>query len=320
MGMDFTPRENRALYGMLASDTNDIVFKLDREGYVQHASPAIDRLGLPFNSMLIGPHLLDLVDRDHAEPVERELRAALAGRPSGRWVELRTACDTGPGHWFELRLRSLCRADDQVYGALGVMRSIAERKSLEDQLFASELTDPLTGLSNRRAFLAMLQHLVEARSDGCVALFGIDNFNAINMRYGQGVGDRVLMVFSDLLRALMRQDDIISRIGDECLGVLLPSSDPKRARKICRRIVETLSETRQELRNGNLTITASAGVSRIGASLDYTMQRAQLALFMAKAKGRNRLEVDETVGRGEATGGPACVRAIPRGDTNRRSA
>jgi diguanylate cyclase (GGDEF)-like protein/PAS domain S-box-containing protein len=288
MGIDFTPGESRALYSMLAARPEDIVLKTDRDGFILHASAAISQLGFPFDAALIGPHLLDLAGASHKAEVDRELQAAIAGRPSGRWIEF-AAPRAG---WFELQLTGLAHAGGEVYGALGIMRSIAERKRLEERLFASELTDPLTGLTNRRAFIAMLQYLVDQRIGGCLALFDIDYFRTINMRFGQRMGDRVLVVFSDLLRAMMRHNDIISRIGDECLAVLLPEADPCLAGQVCGRIVETLAGIEAETATRNLSVTASAGIAMIGTDLDETIKRAELALILAKAKGRNRLEVD----------------------------
>ena len=138
----------------------------------------------------------------------------------------------------------------------------------------------------------MLQHLVDEDVGGCLALFDIVYFQAINMQYGQSVGDKVLVVFAELLRTMTREDDIVSRIGGECLGVLLPGVTAADTQEVCQRIVATLSELRREVGGDSLSITASAGVSRIGNSVDDTIKRAELALFLAKAKGRNRLEME----------------------------
>jgi diguanylate cyclase (GGDEF)-like protein len=153
------------------------------------------------------------------------------------------------------------------------------------------MTDPLTGLTNRRAFIAMLQHLVDERIEGCLALFAIDHLKAINMKYGQAMGDEVLVAFSDVLRSLVRSQDTISRIGGESLAVLLPQAAPKQAQAVCQRVIATLSEIRKKAGSSGFTTTASAGVARIGESLDDTLKRAEMALFFAKATGRNRLEM-----------------------------
>ena len=103
----------------------------------------------------------------------------------------------------------------------------------------------------------------------------------------------MLVVFSDLLRTLMRREDTISRIGARTLGVLLPAATPDRAVSACKRLVEVLAEVRQSVQPGSLAITASAGISRIGVSSDDTVRRAEFALFVARARGRNCFELDE---------------------------
>jgi diguanylate cyclase len=146
----------------------------------------------------------------------------------------------------------------------------------------------------------MVEHLAERGNGGCVALFAIDHLKLINMRYGQSVGDEVLVVFADLVRTIMRSQDIVSRIGGETLAALMPASDVSRAETACRRVIDALGQDRGDLVSRAFAVTASAGLTRIQSSLDVTLKRAELALFHARAKGRNRLEID---------GGPRLGRA-----------
>jgi len=287
--MNFSPHERRALYRVLAEDTDDVFLKTDRDGFVVDASPGIGRLGFAVPDMLVGPHLLDLVDPAFRDGVRAAHATAMTGRGRNGWISFRASAGRS---WYEMRLDGLGNRRGQIYGALGVIRCIDDRREFEQRLFAAEMTDPLTRLTNRRAFVAMLDHLVEARDPGCLALFSVDHLKAINMKYGQATGDEVLVVFADLLRAMMRHDDIISRIGGDCLAVLLPGATPRDAECICRNVVETLSDVSRAGGNG-MHITASAGLARIGRSLDSTMKRAELALFHARATGRNRLATEQ---------------------------
>jgi diguanylate cyclase (GGDEF)-like protein/PAS domain S-box-containing protein len=293
MGINFSPQESSALFGLLADSPTDIVLKTDLKGFILQASGAIHQLGLLLAGVLIGPNLRDLVHPGHVRAVEAQFEAAIAGARSAAWLEFPAPGPDGGEQWFEIRTRPLTHADGAIYGALSVMRSIERTKSLEQKLFAAELTDSLTGLTNRKAFLAMLDHLVSERIGGCLALFVVDYLAAINMRFGHSTGDSALVAFSDLLRTLLRREDIISRVGGRCLGVLLPGTRPEEAGDLCQRVVDTLTAIGHEAQPGTISITASAGVSRIGNSLDDTLNRAELALFLAEAKGRNRLELDD---------------------------
>jgi len=290
MGMEFTFRESCTLYGLLAETTSDIILKTDLSGVIVHASPAIERLGVRIAS---SPRLLDLVSESARAAVASELEAALAGQEAGRWVEFPAVSTDERDTWFELQARTLRDEQGAVYGALAVMRSIDEKRVLKDQLFAATYTDPLTRLTNRAAFISMLEHMVDAEMDGCLAMFSIDFFRTINMKYGQHTGDDVLRVFADLLREMLRSDDLISRIGSERFAVLLPRTSPSQAQAICSRVVATLADLRQTVGESRMAITASGSVAQIAESLDSTIERAELALFSAKAKGRNRLEMEK---------------------------
>ncbi|WP_232512621.1 GGDEF domain-containing protein [Novosphingobium sp. PP1Y] len=291
--MNFTVEETSALYGLLADSSSDVILKTDREGFIVHASPAFERLGFRIPGSLISPNLLDIVESSHRDMVSRALSDALEGREVGRWVEFPAVTADERQHWFEIQARALRDDEGEIYGALSIMRSIDERRQLKDQLFAATYTDPLTGLTNRAAFISMLEHMIESNMDGCLALFSIDFFRTINMKYGQSTGDEVLQVFADLLREMLRAEDIISRIGSERFAVLLPRTSTEQAQAICHRVVTTLAELRQKVGESRFAITASASIAHIGDNLDRTIERAELALFCAKAKGRNRLELEK---------------------------
>lgn len=291
MGVHFTSRERSVLFGLLADNATDIILKTDRRGFIVNASPSLERLGIRLPGLLIGPHLFDLAAPSCKPTIQAEHEAVLNRRQDSDWVEFsaRTA-DNRPA-WFAIRMCCLTDQHGEAYGTLSMMRSIQERRTLEDRLFAAEMTDPLTGLTNRRAFIAMMQHLIDTRAGGCVALFDIDRLMTINMQYGQAAGDELIATFAEFLRTLVRQEDTVSRIGGENFGVLLPRVTPDRAEAMVGRIVRTLSDIAGKPAENCPSITASAAVARIGRSLDATLKQAEIALFIAKAKGRNRVEM-----------------------------
>lgn len=293
MSTNFTVQESSALYGLLAECTSDIILKTDCQGHIVHASPAFERAGFRGLEGKKTANLLDLVEASHRDQVARAQADALQGREHGEWIEFPAVTADERQHWFEIQMRALRNEKDEIYGTLGVMRSVDERRHLKDQLFAATYTDSLTGLTNRAAFISMLEHMVDKKMEGCLALFSIDFFRTINMKYGQAVGDEVLVVFADLLREMLRSEDIISRIGSERFAVLLPRTSPEQAQAICHRVVTTLADLRRKIGDSRFAITASASIAHIGDNLDSTIERAELALFCAKAKGRNRLEMEK---------------------------
>lgn len=291
--MMFTHHESAALCGLLADGTADVILRTNPDGSIAHASRGFAQWGLGLDADPVGHPLADLVHPAHADAVAQRHRDIISGRDESATVEFPARTDGDRERWFELRMRGLSDDSGRIYGAISLMRSIDERRTYEQQLFVAAMTDPLTGLANRRAFISMLQHLVDSEIGGCLAIIAIDHFKAINMRHGHSVGDEVLVVVSDLVRASLREQDIISRIGGESLGLLLPRATADQAEAICQRIITTLSRIGRASGPEGLSITASAGVSRIAGSLDNTMRRAELALAVARAKGRNRLEMAE---------------------------
>jgi diguanylate cyclase (GGDEF)-like protein/PAS domain S-box-containing protein len=294
MKMAFTGRERSALYRLLSDVTSDIILKTDRNGFIVQASRGMESLGISLPNMLIGPHVQDLADAGCAAMIEARHADAIGGRGSPGWIEFRARSKDRRERWFEIQMRGLIDAAGHAYGALCIMRSIDERRAFEEQLFAAAMTDPLTGLTNRRAFLAMLGHMVdgEGHGEGCLALFALDGLKRINRQHGQAAGDAALVAFAEALRDLFRGQDILSRVGGESLGVLLPGVDAEEAEALCRRVIAALAQRREVAGAGPVALTASAGVAGIRGSVDETLKRAETALFLAKAKGRNRLEVD----------------------------
>lgn len=288
MDRDFTPDDSAALYELLTEQFSDVVLKCDRDGAILHASPAAAHWNMDARS---GGRLVDLVDETCRPLVQAEFETVITGAASSG-IEVASTGNEGASRWFDLRMRRIQGADGESHGVIAILRSIQDRRVFEEKLFAAAMTDPLTGLTNRRAFMSMLQHIVDASTGGCLALFSLDYFKALNMRYGQSFGDEVLVAFAELLRTMMRGEDIISRIGSETIGVLLPAAKADQAETICRRVIAALADIHKAAGPDSVSITASVGVSRIGKSIDTTMKRAEMALFLAKAKGRNRLELD----------------------------
>lgn len=281
---NISPGECSALYRLVAESPTDLVLRTDRAGRIVHASRATAGLGLAFAGDPVGRHLLELLHPSYAEIVLAEHAAAVGGAMASGWLEVLAIAQDGAHRWLEMKLGALPGSD----GALGIFRSIDDRRVLEDQLFVAAMTDPLTRLTNREAFTRMLAHLVESGAPGHVALLDLDHFRTINLKHGHSGGDRVLVAFSRLLRGLLRRDDILSRIGGGTFGVLLPDVGAATAHAACARVVAAMTELSDGA--GRQRLTASAGVARFAESADATLREAELALLAAKARGRNRVE------------------------------
>lgn len=156
------------------------------------------------------------------------------------------------------------------------------------------ITDELTGLVNRRRFLAALDaEIVRARRLGgplAVVLADLDDFKPINDRFGHHAGDLVLVGFADVIREHARDVDVAGRLGGEEFALLLPETDLDGAGAGADRLRRSLGSVRLPLGGDNVVqVTASFGVAQLvpGQSGDELMRAADAALYRAKEQGKN---------------------------------
>lgn len=156
-------------------------------------------------------------------------------------------------------------------------------------------TDTLTGLFNRRAFNELYNHFSspDQTAHGCVlALLDIDFFKLFNDKYGHDCGDAVLKEIALLLKADLRENDIVARWGGEEFILLLPDIQRERATEVMERLRQSIAAFDFEWNGAVLRITVTIGVGNcIGKSLDASLKAVDEALFKGKAQGRNRVVV-----------------------------
>ncbi|WP_159680404.1 diguanylate cyclase [Luteimonas sp. 9C] len=164
-----------------------------------------------------------------------------------------------------------------------------------DEMTRLAQTDPLTGLSNRRAALEHLEHcMAAAHASGApltVAFLDLDHFKRINDLHGHECGDRVLRHVAHALRGAFRSADHVARMGGEEFLVILPGADPEHARLRVDALRAVLSNTGVLLDKPGLTVTLSTGIGALradDAGVDGLLQRADAAMYAAKRAGRDR--------------------------------
>ena len=156
------------------------------------------------------------------------------------------------------------------------------------------LTDPLTGVANRRGFFEMGERLLAraafARQPTAVIMFDLDRFKRINDRYGHDTGDEVITVFCRLARSLLRSNDLFGRIGGEEFACLLPTTERLDALRLAERVRAAFEAAYHTIGEDRLRTTVSAGVAIADNSnfdLDTLLKHADRALSHAKRAGRN---------------------------------
>jgi diguanylate cyclase (GGDEF)-like protein len=190
------------------------------------------------------------------------------------------------------------------------------------------LVDPLTGVSNRRAFLqdgeAQLKRQATDPRPTAVMLLDLDNFKSINDRFGHAIGDRVLQLFAEIVGNCMRRMDLFGRLGGEEFAALLADTTREKALSVAEEIRAAFARATQEVEGRPVVATVSIGiVISYDAVLDISALLAQAdhALYRAKDNGRNRVEIASIeLILDRANRGVADVVAMPAAKSAARSA
>ena len=173
------------------------------------------------------------------------------------------------------------------------LNQILEGKYKEYEARAS--TDSLTGLYNRQKFselyLSSYTSMIQRQNSMSMILLDIDFFKAVNDTYGHNVGDDVLVKLSRILLNTLRNIDIICRWGGEEFIILLPTVDLDNAKALAEKLRVSIAESEIDV-VGN--ISASFGVARVleGETMEAAVDRADKALYLAKASGRNCVKTE----------------------------
>jgi diguanylate cyclase (GGDEF)-like protein len=153
--------------------------------------------------------------------------------------------------------------------------------------------DPLTGLLNRRGFeescAVERQRIDRVPGTLCLALLDLDHFKQVNDRYGHPLGDQVLKEFSGALLRTLRATDAVARLGGEEFAILLPGTDAARAQEIAERVRSEVAKI--PLPSGHLSTSIGLSTWDGVETLETWYGRTDRALYQAKVKGRNRVEV-----------------------------
>ena len=298
--------ESESQYRLLADQSSDMVFQLDRNQVRRYVSPASREILGYEPHELVGVKPVSQVHPDDAERVAGVFRSLIDGTVERTSVTNRIQHRDGHWVWVEVEFRSL--RDPQTgepSGIIGAMRNISKRKSLEIELAAANQRletlarqDALTGLANRRSFDEMLPQCYgrarQGRENFTIVMIDVDRFKLFNDRYGHPAGDECLRRVGGAIAASIRQTcDIAARYGGEEFALLLPETDEESGALVADRIRQNVE--RLALEHGDSScgiVSISAGVSSIAADTphdgpDMLLRSADLALYAAKSAGRN---------------------------------
>ncbi|TSE27331.1 putative diguanylate cyclase YdaM [Tepidimonas sediminis] len=292
-----TLREVRADLTATLRALPDLMFEVDREGTFHHVHAPRPELLLVPPQAIVGRNQRDLLPPQALRVAEQALAQA---ERDGHAHGYRYALQLPDGwRWFELSVARKDTAATRTPRFVVLVRDITELKRREAELSELAFYDTLTGLPNRRLLLDRIEQalLRQAREPSwCALLFiDLDDFKAINDRHGHGVGDQVLAVVAQRLRAGLRETDPLGRLAGDEFVALLPDlgEDAATARRVAQRVARTLVRMLRMPLHERPGVVPSASVGvlmfRGHHPLPALLAQADTLMYRAKDAGKGRL-------------------------------
>ncbi|MEA2690891.1 MAG: hypothetical protein QOJ16_278 [Acidobacteriota bacterium] len=295
--------EKEAAQVTLAS-IGDGVLASDREGRVKYLNPVAERLtgwsGAEAAGRLVA-EVFRLTDETGGSAGDM---AALLGRSiadgSGLRLAERISLESRDGRRYAVE--STCTpmrdAAGETVGTVIVFQDVSNQRLLALQLAHQATHDELTGLLNRQAFCAHLERAIdESRREGtthALCYMDLDQFKLVNETCGHPAGDELLRRVTVLLQAGLRAEDLAARLGGDEFGILLPRCPFPEAERRIAALHRALQVSPYVWQEKSFAVEASIGlvpIARPGKSAAHLLAAADHACYLAKEKGRNRIQV-----------------------------
>ena len=280
----------------------DAVVTVDTAGRIEFMNPVAERLtGWPLAEAHLRPvaEVFAVVDEATgapiADPVARALSEASAIEAEGNVVLL---CRGAESIAIDYSVAPIRDRTARTVGAVLVVQDMSRERQYAARLSNLASHDPLTGLLNRREFEQRVRATVEHREaeegQHAVLYLDLDQFKVVNDTSGHAAGDELLRQVGALLRPRLREGDVLARLGGDEFGVLLPHCPPSPALRIAEALRKAIVDFRFAWKNRSFTIGVSIGLVNLAEgphTLASVLSAADAACYLAKDKGRNRVQV-----------------------------
>ncbi|MHA6578185.1 putative bifunctional diguanylate cyclase/phosphodiesterase [Pseudomonas yamanorum] len=282
----------RAFNASVLDNAAEGILVVGEEGVISYANPAISRLLNAPVAELQGAEFLDFLQKPHVPAWSDS--ALYEGYKRGETWRLHDAIlRTAPGQQLPVAMSCAPLPAEQKAMVVTVL-DMSEVRHLHQQLEFQAVTDPLTGLLNRRGFHQSVENVLlrsERNEQSLVLLYlDLDGFKRVNDSLGHDAGDRVLRWVSEQLKACLRSYDILGRMGGDEFTALLELEFPEQAAKIAEKLIERVSIC-QQVDGLDVMLGVSIGIATFpdcGSDLNGLLRAADVAMYEAKRAGRQQ--------------------------------
>ncbi len=291
-------RESEARFRSLSDLSSDWYWEHDAEGRFVQLAGDLSVNGIPLSTVM-GRTRWEIGARNMTEADWAAHRAVLQAKQPFRDLELQRQRPDGSMHWISVSGVPVLDNSGALRGYRGVGRDITERKQVESQIEQLAFYDALTGLPNRRLLVDRLQRALAAvqrsQAQGALLFIDLDNFKDLNDTLGHDTGDQLLVQAAQRLKGCVREVDTVARFGGDEFVVLVEGLNPVNAHAsaeaalVASHIATTLGKP-YVLGETSHHSTPSIGIALFGqqsGSVDELLKHADLAMYQAKAAGRN---------------------------------
>src|SRR3984957_6067278 len=274
------------------------IVMLDPAGTVIEWNPSIGRLFGITPDAIVGQPLLNRVSVDLGPQTASsdflEVRNVIS---KVGWCRVDASWKKGDGRemWGDCVIAPVPEAAGSTGGYVACIPDVSVEHINTQELIDAALTDPLTGLHNRRGLEGRSEAL-HFRPGGATVtqvwiMVDIDHFKRVNDTYGHEAGDEVLKAVAEALRSTARVADIVARFGGEEFVLVLPDTSAEMAARIAERLRLAIEALSTDVDGQVIRVTASFGVAQRAAQESQleVLERADAALFSSKKDGRNRV-------------------------------
>ena len=295
-----------AIVSRLIEESPDAVLVIDEHGVIRYMNEAMQSLSGYAAGEAIGQPISGLLPAAdisaHQGLMQRFLESGYVPTALGGARPFAIRHRTGEMIEVEMKALDLGVVDAvRYFGSFLTdlrprLQAESRNAALLAQLKQQALSDTLTGLPNRRAFEIEASRMVaRVKRSGAritVGIADIDYFKKVNDEHGHRVGDEVLSAVSAVLAQAARSSDYVARIGGEEFGLLFPDATPDTALAVAERMRNAVLNFPVLASSGaKLSVTISIGLASFDDSLSEAVSHADSALYQAKNKGRNRVEL-----------------------------